>query len=57
MTETFEVGAIPGEASGVPAGLSTTFDQEEFLDALLWAAGSRLGCRYGVAFEVLRFRE
>jgi LmbE family N-acetylglucosaminyl deacetylase len=35
------------------AGLSQQMDPEEFLESFARMTGSRLGCRFGVAFEVL----
>ncbi|HEY8474942.1 MAG TPA: PIG-L deacetylase family protein [Natronosporangium sp.] len=54
VTDTFELGVRSLQAHEVYIrGLgSETFDPEEFLDGLCRQAGTRLGCRYGVAFEV-----
>jgi LmbE family N-acetylglucosaminyl deacetylase len=35
---------------------SSTFDPEEFLEGMARQVGTRLGCRYGVAFEVFPLR-
>ena len=36
-------------------GLGEQMDPEEFLESFARATGTRLGCRFGVAFEVLPF--
>ena len=53
-TGTFDRGVASLRAhaeylSGLGSG---TFDAEEFLESICRQAGTRLGCRYGVAFEV-----
>ena len=37
-------------------GLGTQMDPEEFLESFARMTGSRLGCRYGVSFEVYPFQ-
>jgi LmbE family N-acetylglucosaminyl deacetylase len=38
------------------AGLGNQMDPEEFLESIARMTGSRLGCRYGVSFEVFPFQ-
>jgi LmbE family N-acetylglucosaminyl deacetylase len=54
VTDTFAQGVASLKAHDVYLrGLgSDTFDPEEFLAGLARSAGTRLGCRYGIAFEV-----
>ena len=58
VTDTFERGVASLAAhEAYLRGLGDqTIDPEEFLEALARPVGSRLGCRYGVAFEVFTLR-
>ncbi len=58
VTDTFDRGVASLQAHeqylrGLGSG---TFDPEEFLESLARGVGSRLGARYGVAFEVFPLR-
>jgi LmbE family N-acetylglucosaminyl deacetylase len=57
VTDTFELGVASLKAhEAYLAGLGADYpDPAEFLEAFARPVGTRLGCRYGVLFEVLRF--
>jgi LmbE family N-acetylglucosaminyl deacetylase len=58
VTDTFDQGVASLRAhDAYLRGLgSSSFDPEELLEGVARPVGTRLGCRYGVAFEVFPLR-